>query len=254
MKLPARHRILDISTIAPSSWSPEHRYHGVFFVLLLVPTATDVGNASPDLGLGHVVTCSGPWRSLQAGASFGLDSADAQAFPRRPKHEGAPRGRLDRCISDALRGWSVLRPRRRSRVLPGAVDRRRREHPQPLLAGPVAGLTGLLSAQFHYMSSPSSSDRSSLSSNSPDTSPLQQQARPSHPVATTPSLPAAASPFSHLSPPHHQITTPQTKLHQPAVARARNPIPIVNPHTGMRLPSRPDSISPALSPFNGRRW
>ncbi|KAI9757945.1 MAG: hypothetical protein M1815_005579 [Lichina confinis] len=107
---------------------------------------------------------------------------------------------------------------------------------------------------FHYMSSPSSSDRSSLSSNSPDTSPLQQQARPSHPVAPTPSLPAAASPFSHLSPPHHQITTPQTKLHQPAVARARNPIPIVNPHTGMRLPSRPDSISPALSPFNGRRW
>ncbi|KAL8759769.1 MAG: hypothetical protein Q9184_003524 [Pyrenodesmia sp. 2 TL-2023] len=38
----------------------------------------------------------------------------------------------------------------------------------------------------------------------------------------------------------------QLKLHQPAALRTRNAIPIVNPSTGMRVPSPPSSISPAM--------
>lgn len=115
-------------------------------------------------------------------------------------------------------------------------------------------LTGS-SSQLNYMSSPSSSDRSSLSSNSPESSPMQQQVRPTQAVAPPP------APALHHHHHHHQLshaaphfqTAAQMKLHQPAAARVRNAIPIVNPTTGMRLPSRPESISPGLGSFN-RRW
>ncbi|KAI9832237.1 MAG: hypothetical protein M1826_002241 [Phylliscum demangeonii] len=90
--------------------------------------------------------------------------------------------------------------------------------------------------------SPPSSDRSSLSSVSTESSPVQQQIHPSS-YATSPPDPSAsvASPSSLPLP-----ISSHAKLHQPAALRMRNPIPIVNPSTGMRVPSPPESTSPAL--------
>ncbi|KZF19362.1 hypothetical protein L228DRAFT_241602 [Xylona heveae TC161] len=98
-----------------------------------------------------------------------------------------------------------------------------------------------------------SSDRSSLSSGSPDSSPLQHQIQPTQQVTPTISLSTASSPFI---PTAYQPTAAQMKLHQPAAVRTRNAIPIVNPTTGMRVASPPLSVSPARMQQHGlgRRW
>jgi hypothetical protein len=79
----------------------------------------------------------------------------------------------------------------------------------------------------------SASDRSSLSSGSPESSPTQhtQQVTPSFSLnsASNPYLPAGYQPTN-------------LKVHQPAPSRARNAIPIVNPNA--RMASPPNSVSP----------
>lgn len=73
----------------------------------------------------------------------------------------------------------------------------------------------------------SGSDRSSTSSGSPQSSPLQHQVQP------TPAYPHAAT-YSNLFP-SNMVKYQQ----QPSVSRQRNAIPIVNPSTGMRVSSPP---------------
>jgi hypothetical protein len=89
-----------------------------------------------------------------------------------------------------------------------------------------------------------SSDRSSLSSGSPNSSPLQQQVQPQH-ITPALSLSSAAT-SAYMSPPTFTTTHESLKLHQPSAVRTRNAIPIVNPSTGMRVPSPPSSISPGM--------
>jgi len=101
----------------------------------------------------------------------------------------------------------------------------------------------------------SSSDRSSLSSGSPDSSPLQHQIQPQQQVtpalSLTPSNNNPYIPTSSYSNSHHQL-----KIHQPSAVRTRNAIPIVNPSTGMTVASPPSSISPGLMQQTtlARRW
>ncbi|ORY64221.1 uncharacterized protein BCR38DRAFT_343847 [Pseudomassariella vexata] len=85
--------------------------------------------------------------------------------------------------------------------------------------------------------SSASSDRSSLSSNSPHASPTQQTQQ----VAPSFSLNSTSPAFI---PPTYQSHHSQLKVHQPAATRARNAIAIINPANGM-------SLSP---PPMGRRW
>ncbi|KAF8247413.1 hypothetical protein K440DRAFT_628839 [Wilcoxina mikolae CBS 423.85] len=72
----------------------------------------------------------------------------------------------------------------------------------------------------------SSSDRSSTSSGSPQSSPLQHQVQPS---PAYPHASAYASMFSNSF----------LKYQTPVPSRQRNAIPIVNPSTGMRVASPP---------------
>ncbi|KAL2039888.1 hypothetical protein N7G274_007291 [Stereocaulon virgatum] len=99
----------------------------------------------------------------------------------------------------------------------------------------------------------SSSSDGSLSSGSPQSSPLQPQIQPSQQTTPSFSISSAASNNSYNpitgfqsnnnnNNNHHQ----QMKIHQPSALRSRNAIPIVNPSTGMRVPSPPSSISPAM--------
>jgi hypothetical protein len=91
----------------------------------------------------------------------------------------------------------------------------------------------------------SSSDRSSLSSGSPESSPQSHQVTPdSHFTLNSNSSP-------YIPSYHSQQTT--LKLHQPAATRVRNAIPIVNPNS---LSSPPQSVSPArqMQQSLGRRW
>lgn len=69
------------------------------------------------------------------------------------------------------------------------------------------------------------SDRSSLGSASPDSSPLQHQV---HPMQQ-----------HHINGMggHMAMSGMMGKIHQPAAVRTRNAIPIVNPSTGMRVSS-----------------
>jgi hypothetical protein len=100
----------------------------------------------------------------------------------------------------------------------------------------------------------SGSDRSSLSSGSPESSPLQHQLQPT----PTFMLPSPSSSYtSHSSFQHNntQINS-QPKLHQPMAQRTRNPIPIVDPTT-RAVASPPPSVSPARQMqqhLGGRRW
>ncbi|KAG7285336.1 hypothetical protein NEMBOFW57_009958 [Staphylotrichum longicolle] len=93
------------------------------------------------------------------------------------------------------------------------------------------------------------SDRSSLASNSPQSSPTQQ---PSH-VASGFSLHSSSPAFI---PPSYQSQHSALKLHQPSATRARNAIPIINPATGISMSSPPPSVSPARMQQQtvGRRW
>lgn len=81
-----------------------------------------------------------------------------------------------------------------------------------------------------------SSDRSSLSSGSPDSSPQSRQVAPDSGF----SLNSNSAPYI----PTYQSQPTPIKLHQPAATRIRNAIPIVNPSTGVRMASPPHSVSP----------
>jgi len=98
----------------------------------------------------------------------------------------------------------------------------------------------------------SASDRSSLSSGSPDSSPLQTQIQPQ----ITPALSLSSAVTSaYMSPPAY--TSNNLKIHQPSAIRSRNnAIPIVNPSTGNRIASPPSSISPGMMQQTtaARRW
>lgn len=98
-----------------------------------------------------------------------------------------------------------------------------------------------------------SSDRSSLSSGSPDASPIQHQIHPQQQVTTAISLSSTAPSFVS---PNFSTTNNQMKIHQPSAVRTRNAIPIVNPTTGMRIASPPSSISPGMMQQTtaARRW
>jgi len=99
-----------------------------------------------------------------------------------------------------------------------------------------------------------SSDRSSLSSGSPESSPLQQQIQPQQ-VTPALSLSSAAT-SAYVSPPTFTSNHENLKLYQPSAVRTRNAIPIVNPSTGMRVASPPNSISPGMMQQTtaARRW
>jgi hypothetical protein len=127
-------------------------------------------------------------------------------------------------------------------------------HHQPGLDTPTLG--SLEADMFFQRQSihSSSSDRSSLSSGSPESSPLQQQIQPQH-VTPALSLSSAAT-SAYISPPTFMMTHDTLKLHQPSAVRTRNAIPIVNPSTGMRVASPPSSISPGMMQQTtaARRW
>jgi hypothetical protein len=89
-----------------------------------------------------------------------------------------------------------------------------------------------------------SSDRSSLSSGSPDSSPQSRQVAPD-----AFSLNSNSAPYI----PTYQSQPTPLKLHQPAATRIRNAIPIVNPTTGVRMASPPHSVSPPEM-RQQRRW
>lgn len=95
----------------------------------------------------------------------------------------------------------------------------------------------------------SASERSSLASTSPESSPTQQPQT----VAPAFSLNSASPSFI---PPAFQSQQSSLKLHQPAATRGRNAIPIVNPLTGATMSSPPSSVSPARMQHIaiGRRW
>ncbi|KAK3046931.1 hypothetical protein LTR09_011615 [Extremus antarcticus] len=109
---------------------------------------------------------------------------------------------------------------------------------------------------FHLLSeddlqtiySSSSSDRGSLSSGSPDNSPLQHQVQP------TPSFLLSSAPNTYNGyQQHHQQ---QMKIHQPMAQRTRNAIPIVDPST-RSVASPPLSVSPGRQmqqQYVSRRW
>ncbi|CAI4219680.1 unnamed protein product [Parascedosporium putredinis] len=93
----------------------------------------------------------------------------------------------------------------------------------------------------------SASERSSLASGSPESSPTQQPQT----VAPAFSLNSASPSFI---PPAFQNQQSSLKLHQPAATRGRA-IPIVNPLTGATMSSPPPSVSPArMQQMPLRRW
>ncbi|KOS19434.1 Uncharacterized protein ESCO_001028 [Escovopsis weberi] len=94
----------------------------------------------------------------------------------------------------------------------------------------------------------SSSERSSLASNSPQSSPTQQPQT----VAPVFSLNSSSPPFI---PPMYTSPRSTFKLHQPSATRGRNAIPIVNPATGISMPSPPLSLSPSrMQQTISRQW
>lgn len=110
--------------------------------------------------------------------------------------------------------------------------------------------TLLTQEKLQSIHSSSSSDRSSLSSGSPEGSPVQQSSQPTPSfLLSTPSNFNQAS-FHSNAAQHHRM-----KLHQPLAQRSRNAIPIVDPST-RSAGSPPLSVSPARQMQNqyGRRW
>lgn len=83
----------------------------------------------------------------------------------------------------------------------------------------------------------SSSERSSLASDSPQGSPTQQPTTIAPPFSLNSSSPPFVPPTLH-----NQMSS--LKLHQPSATRARNAIPIINPLTGITMSSPPPSVSP----------
>ncbi|MCJ1440933.1 MAG: hypothetical protein MMC23_001419 [Stictis urceolatum] len=111
----------------------------------------------------------------------------------------------------------------------------------------------LTSTDEQIQSISSSSDRSSMSSGSPSSSPLQQQTQPTQQVSPPFSLAQTYQSPSYPSSQHQ--SQPQLKIHQPSAVRSHKAIPIVNPNTGI-VASPPSSISPARmhQQTYGRRW
>ncbi|EAL93877.1 hypothetical protein KXW98_003047 [Aspergillus fumigatus] len=106
---------------------------------------------------------------------------------------------------------------------------------------------GLLTEDDLHSIHSASSDRSSLSSGSPDSSPLQHQIQPVQQVTPSISLsPASSNSFVHSG--------VNMGFQQPSAVRTRKVIPIVNPNTGMTLTSPPTSISPGAMQNAQRRW
>lgn len=94
---------------------------------------------------------------------------------------------------------------------------------------------GLLTDEEMQHVNSSSSDKSSTSSGSPTSSPLQHQIQPSSsPLYNTSPYQPTYSAKSYTS----QSPNANIKLGQ-QTSRARNAIPIVNPNTGMRVASPP---------------
>lgn len=107
---------------------------------------------------------------------------------------------------------------------------------------------GLLT-ETDLVSISSASERSSLASNSPQSSPTPQPQT----VAPGFSLNTASPPF--VPPATVPIQQSNLKLHQPAATRGRNAIPIINPATGISMSSPPSSVSPGkMQQSMGRRW
>lgn len=94
----------------------------------------------------------------------------------------------------------------------------------------------------------SASERSSLASNSPESSPTQQ------PQTVAPGFSLNSSSPAFIPPSFHNQQS-SIKLHQPSATRGRNAIPIINPATGISMSSPPPSVSPAgMQTPVGRRW
>lgn len=105
-----------------------------------------------------------------------------------------------------------------------------------------------VASQLHSIHSSSSSERGSLSSGSPESSPLQHQVQP------TPSLLLSSVPNTYNPASFQQAQ--QMKLHQPLAQRTRNAIPIVDPST-RSVASPPMSVSPGRQmqqQYVHRRW
>lgn len=110
------------------------------------------------------------------------------------------------------------------------------------------GSSPTLSDKFLQLVSISSSERSSLASNSPESSPTQQ------PQTVAPGFSLNSTSPSFI-PPTLQSQQSSFKIHQPAATRGRNAIPIINPLTGISMSSPPQSVSPArMQQAMGRRW
>ncbi|OJJ51163.1 hypothetical protein ASPZODRAFT_148495 [Penicilliopsis zonata CBS 506.65] len=110
---------------------------------------------------------------------------------------------------------------------------------------------GLLTEDDLHSIHSTSSDRSSLSSGSPDSSPLQHQIQPVQQV--TPSISLSPTSTNSYVAAGVANNLNQMSYQQPSAIRTRKVIPIVNPHTGMTLASPPTSISPGVMQ-NQRRW
>ncbi|CAN8103633.1 unnamed protein product [Discula destructiva] len=99
----------------------------------------------------------------------------------------------------------------------------------------------------------SGSERSSLASNSPSSSPTQHPQQVVSPYSSY--ILNSSSPA--FLPPSYNTQHGNLKLHQPSATRARNAIPIINPANGQGLtvPSPPSSVSPArLQQQRLRQW
>ncbi|KAL4951835.1 hypothetical protein BDW69DRAFT_201173 [Aspergillus filifer] len=111
---------------------------------------------------------------------------------------------------------------------------------------------GLLTEDDLHSIHSSASDRSSLSSGSPDTSPIQHQIQPVQQVTPSISLsPASSNTYLHSG---MTANYQQGSFQQPSAARTRKVIPIINPNTGMTMTSPPNSISSAQMQNAQRRW
>lgn len=107
----------------------------------------------------------------------------------------------------------------------------------------------LTDSDIFSIHSTSASERSSLASNSPESSPTQQpqQIAPAYVVGS------CSPPYM---PPAFHAQQSSVKIHQPSATRARNAIPIINPTTGISMTSPSPSVSPSrMQPsLGGRRW
>jgi len=101
---------------------------------------------------------------------------------------------------------------------------------------------GLLSEDEVNFINVAYSDRSSSTSGSPNSSPLQMQIQPSS---------SAGSPYSSQTSTPNSLFNTNVK-HLTSTSRQRNAIPIVNPTTGMRVSSPPLSSSGVPRPTNAQ--